>query len=46
MSHSPGRGKSSVEMGCVRGIIAAREKDETKVCVARRETGVGFDEHA
>ena len=26
--------------------IAAREKVETRVCVVRRETGVGFDEPA
>ena len=48
---SPGRGKSSVarkllEGGTVRGKIAAREKVETRSCVARRETGVVFDEHA
>ena len=46
MSHSPGRGESSVEMWCVRGIIAVRENVETRVCVARRETDVSFDEPA
>jgi hypothetical protein len=33
-------------MGCVRGKIAAREKVETRLWVARRETDVGFDEPA
>ena len=30
----------------VRGTIAARENIETKVCSARRETGVKSDEYA
>ena len=46
LKRCPGRGKSSVEMGCVRGKIAAREKVETRVCVVRRGRDAGFDELA
>ena len=42
----PGRDKSSVEGGGAGALSAARENVETRVWVARRETGVGFDEPA
>ncbi len=47
---SPVRGKSSVALQPLGGVraraIAAREKVETRVFVARREMGVWFNEHA